>query len=137
MQLKEKGKVSLKEDVNKYLKDFKIENKYSKAVTLENLLTHTAGFDERIIGESQTKSYLQERSLKDNLISRLRPIIREPGEAPQYSNYGMSVAGYVVENMTGIPFDKYMEDNILKPLHMNNSSFAFNEKILDNLSQGV
>ncbi|MFT5872967.1 MAG: CubicO group peptidase (beta-lactamase class C family) [Clostridium sp.] len=56
MQLKEKGTVNLEEDVNKYLKDFKIENKYSKPVTLENLLTHTAGFDEKIIGESQTKS---------------------------------------------------------------------------------
>ncbi|MCB2310442.1 beta-lactamase family protein [Clostridium tagluense] len=136
MQLKEKGKVNLKEDVNKYLKDFKIENKYSKPVTLENLLTHTAGFDERIIGESVTKSYLQEKPLKDNLISRLRPLIREPGEAPQYSNYGMSVAGYVVESMTGTPFNKYMEDNILKPLHMNNSSFSFNKKIRDNLSKG-
>ncbi len=136
MQLKEKGKVNLKEDVNNYLKDFKIENKYSKPVTLENLLTHTGGFDERIIGESYTKSYLQEKPLKDNLISRLRPLIREPGEAPQYSNYGMSLAGYVVESMTGTPFDKYMEDNILKPLHMNNSSFSLNKKTLDNLSQG-
>lgn len=136
MQLKEKGKVNLKEDVNKYLKNFKIENKYSKPVTLENLLTHTAGFDEKLIGESQTKSYLQEKPLKDTLTSRLRPIIREPGEAPQYSNYGMSVAGYVVESMTGTPFNKYMEDNILRPLHMNNSSFSFNNKILGSLSKG-
>ncbi|MCB2308712.1 beta-lactamase family protein [Clostridium estertheticum] len=86
------------------------------------------------MGESQTKSYLQEKPLKDTLISRLRPIIREPGEAPQYSNYGMSVAGYVVESMTCTPFNKYMEDNILKPLHMNNSSFSFNNKLLGIIS---
>lgn len=135
MQLKEKGKVNLKEDVNNYLKDFKIKNTYSKPVTLENLLTHTGGFDERIVGE-QTKSYLEEKPLKDNLISHTRPIIREPGEAPQYSNYGMSVAGYAVESVSGTPFNKYVEDNIFKPLNMNNSSFAFNEKILNNLSQG-
>lgn len=135
MQLKEKNKINLREDINSYLKDFKIEDKYSKPVTLENLLTHTGGFDERIIGE-QTKSYLQEKTLKDNLISHMRPIIREPGEAPQYSNYGMSVAGYVVESVTGLSFEKYMENNIFKPLHMNNSSFTFNDKILSNLSQG-
>lgn len=135
MQLKEEGKVNLKEDVNNYLKDFKIKNTYSKPVTLENLLTHTGGFDERFVGE-QTKSYLEEKPLKDNLISHTRPIIREPGEAPQYSNYGMSVAGYAVESVSGTPFNKYVEDNIFKPLNMNNSSFAFNDKILNNLSQG-
>lgn len=135
MQLKEKGKVNLNEDVNNYLKDFKIKNTYSKPVTLENLLTHTGGFDERIVGE-QTKSYLEEKPLKDNLISHTRPIIREPGEAPQYSNYGMSVAGYAVESVSGTPFNKYVEDSIFKPLNMNNSSFAFNDKILNNLSQG-
>ncbi|NMM65966.1 beta-lactamase family protein [Clostridium sp. P21] len=124
MQLKEKDKVNLNEDVNKYLKDFKIDNKYSKPVTLNNLLTHTAGFDEKFIKESQIESYLQEKSLKDNLISRPRPIIREPGEIPQYSNYGMSVAGYAVESITGVPFNKYIEDNILKPLNMTNSSFS-------------
>ncbi|MFT5875215.1 MAG: hypothetical protein ACI8WT_004196 [Clostridium sp.] len=48
----------------------------------------------------------------------------------------MSVAGYVVESMTGTPFDKYMEDNILRPLHMNNSSFSFNNKIRGALSNG-
>lgn len=136
MQLKEKGKINLKENVNNYLKDFKIENKYLTPVTLENLLTHTAGFDEKLVGESQTKSYLQEKSLKDSLTSNLRPLIREPGESPQYSNYGMSVAGYVVESVTGVPFAKYMEDNLLKPLHMNNSSFVFDNKTLANLSQG-
>jgi CubicO group peptidase (beta-lactamase class C family) len=136
MQLKEKGKISLKEDVNKYLRDFKIENKYSKPVTLENLLTHTAGFDEKFVGESQTRSYLQEKSLKDNLISHSRPLIREPGIVPQYSNYGMAVAGYAVESVSGVSFANYMENNLLKPLHMNNTSFIFDKKTLANLSQG-
>ncbi|AKA68153.1 serine hydrolase domain-containing protein [Clostridium scatologenes] len=136
MQLKEKNKLNLNKDVNKYLKDFKIDNKYSKPVTLNNLLTHTAGFDEKFIKESQIESYLQEKPLKDDLISRPRPIIREPGEIPQYSNYGMSVAGYAVESITGVPFNKYIEDNILKPLNMTNSTFSWNKKILNNLSQG-
>ncbi|AWI05481.1 serine hydrolase domain-containing protein [Clostridium drakei] len=136
MQLKQKGKINLKEDVNKYLKNFKIESKYSKPVTLENLLTHTAGFDEKFVGESQTESYLKEKSLKDNLVSHSRPLIREPGIVPQYSNYGMAVAGYAVESVSGVPFAKYMKNNLLKPLHMNNTSFIFDKKTLANLSQG-
>ncbi|WP_333861780.1 serine hydrolase domain-containing protein [Clostridium sp.] len=135
MQLKERGKVNLNEDINNYFRDFKIKNNYSKPVTLEDLLTHTGGFDERLVGE-QTESYLQEKSLKDSLISHLRPVIREPGEAPQYSNYGMAAAGYIVESVSGIPFYKYMEDNIFTLLHMNSSSFIFNNKVLSNLSQG-
>lgn len=136
MQLEEKGKVNLKENVNKYLKDFKIQNRYSKPITLETLLTHTAGFDERIIGEAELKTHVQEKSLKDNLIYHPRPIIREPGESPQYSNYGMSVAGHVVENVSCISFDKYIKDNIFKPLDMNNSSFSFDKETIDKLSPG-
>lgn len=136
MQLKEKGKINLNENVNNYLKGFQIKDNFSKPVTLDNLLTHTGGFDERIIGESELDNYHQEKPLKDTLTARIRPIIREPGEAIQYSNYGMAVAGYAVESVSGTTFDKYMEDNILKPLHMNDSSFVFDKKTLANLSQG-
>ena len=49
MQLVEQGLLNLDEDVNKYLQDFQIEDNYPQPVTIANLLTHTAGFDDRLV----------------------------------------------------------------------------------------
>jgi hypothetical protein len=46
-----------------------------------------------------------------------------PGKIPSYSNYGFTLAGYIVERMSGEKFERYVENHILKPLGMNNSTF--------------
>ena len=80
MQLWEEGKLKLDEDVNAYLDSFEIENKFGKVVTIKDLLTHTAGFDERNIFTSvKTKSKVI--PLEDYLKKRMPPQIRASGEA--------------------------------------------------------
>ena len=46
-----------------------------------------------------------------------------PGKIPSYSNYGFTLAGYIVERVSGEKFERYIENHILKPLAMNNSTF--------------
>lgn len=135
MQLAEQGMIDLNTDINKYLKDFKIESKYKKPVTMENLLTHTAGFDEAIIG-MQFKDLSAPVPLGKYLKGNMPPVIREPGTVIQYSNHGMALAGYIVESVSGMPFDKYIEQNILMPLNMERSSFLLSKEILSNMAVG-
>lgn len=121
MQLVEKEKLDLNEDVNKYLADFKIKNEYSKPVTLGNLLTHTGGFDSSYIGMNSRK-YSSIVPLGEFLKKNMPPLIREPGEIIQYDNYGMALAGYIVEQASNLSFSQYIENYIFQPLDMKNSS---------------
>ncbi len=122
MQLVEQGKLDLDRDVNDYL-DFKIPTKYSKPITLRNLLTHTPGFEEQIkdlINEEGTPV----ATLHDHLARYVPERIFPPGTTPAYSNYGAALAGYIVERVSGQPFNDYVAANIFKPLGMTRSTFA-------------
>src|SRR5882724_5471526 len=122
MQLVEQGKLDLDHDVNDYL-DFKIPAKYSKPITLRNLMTHTAGFEEQIkdlINEEGSPA----ATLRDHLARYAPERIFPPGTTPAYSNYGAALAGYIVERVSGQPFNDYVAANIFKPLGMTRSTFA-------------
>jgi CubicO group peptidase (beta-lactamase class C family) len=121
MQLVQAGKLDLDADVNTYL-DFKIPPRDGKPITLRNLMTHTPGF-------SETAKYLIEFGEKHpqplgKILSRWVPErIYAPGTMPAYSNYGASVAGYIVERVSGEPFDTYIQRHILAPAGMAHSTF--------------
>jgi CubicO group peptidase (beta-lactamase class C family) len=121
MQQVQAGKLDLNKDINTYL-DFKIPAKDGKPVTLRNLMTHTGGFAETVkwlilYGKKQPVS------LRTALTRQVPDRIYGPGEIPAYSNYGASLAGYIVERVSGEPFDQYIERHILAPAGMNHSSF--------------
>jgi CubicO group peptidase (beta-lactamase class C family) len=121
MQLVQEGKLDLDKDVDTYL-DFKIPPRDGKPVTLRNIMTHTAGF-------AETAKYLIEygevkpKPLGSILSRWVPPRIYAPGEIPAYSNYAASVAGYIVERVSGEPFDTYVQRHIFAPAGMNHSSF--------------
>jgi CubicO group peptidase (beta-lactamase class C family) len=121
MQLVEQGKLDLDRDVNDYL-DFKIPKTYPEPVTLRQLLTHTAGFEDTlknlfVAHESDTKP------LRTYLVNQMPARIFPPGKVPSYSNYGFTLAGYIVERVSGEKFERYIDNHILKPLRMTNSTF--------------
>jgi len=121
MQLVQAGKLDLDKDVNTYL-DFKIPPRDGKPVTLRNIMTHTAGF-------AETAKYLIDFGDKKpdalgKILGRWVPDrIYGPGEMPAYSNYAASVAGYIVERVSGEPFDTYVQNHIFAPAGMTHSTF--------------
>ena len=120
MQLVEQGKLDLNADVNTYL-DFKIPATYPEPITLIHLMTHTPGFEDRLYGiyaSSPEKIVPLGEWLARNIPARVRP----PGEFTSYSNYGVSLAGYIVQRVSGMSYDEYIETNILQPLGMANST---------------
>jgi len=122
MQLVEQGKLDLNADVNTYLKDFKIPATYPQPITLANLLTHTPGFEDQGL-ELFVAKVEQMHPLGDYLKTHQPARIRPPGELTAYSNYGASLAGYIVAQVSGMPFEQYVQEQIFKPLAMNHSTF--------------
>ncbi|NYT43195.1 serine hydrolase [Sphingomonas sp. R-74633] len=120
MQLVEAGKLNLDADVNQYL-DFKIPPYQGKPITLRNIMTHTAGFEEIIKGLLTFNKPVP--SLGDVLKHRIPARIYAPGSTPAYSNYATALAGYIVERVSGVPFDDYIEKNIFARLGMQYASF--------------
>jgi CubicO group peptidase (beta-lactamase class C family) len=122
MQLVEQGKLDLDRDINDYL-DFKIPAKFGKPITLRNIMTHTPGFEEQI-KDLITEDAPPSATLKQHLVTHIPERIFPPGTTPAYSNYGASLAGYIVERVSGRPFNDYVAENIFKPLGMAHSTFA-------------
>ena len=121
MQLVEQGKLDLDRDVNDYL-DFPIPKTYPEPITLRQLLTHRGGFEETlknlfVAHQSDMKP------LGTYLVNQMPARIFPPGKIPSYSNYGFTLAGYIVERVSGEKFERYVTNHILQPLQMNNSTF--------------
>jgi CubicO group peptidase (beta-lactamase class C family) len=121
MQLVEQGKLDLDRDVNDYL-DFKIPATYPKPITLRNIMTHTSGFEETVkdMWVSKPSDFIP---LGDYLRAHVPARIFPPGVTPAYSNYATTVAGYIVQRVSGESFDDYIERHILFPLGMQRATF--------------
>ena len=122
MQQVERGKLDLDADVNPYL-DFKIPpGPDGEPVTLRNIMTHTPGFEEAV------KELITEDPDRlvplDEAVRRWTPNrIFKAGTMPAYSNYATALAGHIVERVSGLGFDDYLDQNIFQPLGMAHSSF--------------
>src|SRR5215831_3635711 len=121
MQLVEQGKLDLDRDVNDYL-DFPIPKTYPEPITLRQLLTHTGGFEETlknlfVAHQSDMKP------LRTYLVNQMPARIFPSGKVPSYSNYGFTLAGYIVERASGEKFEQYIANHILQPLRMTSSTF--------------
>jgi CubicO group peptidase (beta-lactamase class C family) len=121
MQLAEQGKLDIDADVNKYL-DFQIAPAFGKPITLRNLMTHTGGFEE-VVHNILVVDPKKASSLRDFLIAYQPHRMYPPGEVPAYSNYGVGLAGYIVQRVSAEPFEQYVSEHIFQPLGMKHSSF--------------
>jgi CubicO group peptidase (beta-lactamase class C family) len=121
MQQVEAGKLDLDTDINAYL-DFKIPPRDGEPITMRHLMTHTSGFGEAFKGLF-VGSPDRLAPLGKFLAAWTPPRIFPPGRVPAYSNYGAGLAGYIVERLSGEPFDDYIERHIFVPLGMTRSSF--------------
>lgn len=121
MHLVEAGKISLDADVNRYL-DFRIPPRDGKPITMRQIMMHTAGFEESGKGVVYYDAKYHQ-PLAAYVRSHLPKRIFAPGTTPAYSNYGTSLAGYIVQRISGEAFDDYIEHHIFAPLGMHGSTF--------------
>ncbi|MEX5237779.1 serine hydrolase domain-containing protein [Kocuria arenosa] len=119
LQQVERGTLDLDADVREHL-DFPLELPLG-TVTLRHLLSHTAGFEERV-DHLITPDAEKVRDLRTELAEDPPQQLFAPGTIPAYSNYGLALAGYVVQQVTGVPFEEYVRREVLDPLGMTSST---------------
>ncbi|MGB7093843.1 MAG: serine hydrolase, partial [Anaerolineales bacterium] len=120
MQLVEQGKLDLDEDINTYL-DFQIPDTYPEPITLGHLMAHTSGFEclyAEILAHDADELVPAGEWLASHIPARVRP----PGDLAGYANYNADLAGYIVARAAGVPYHRYIQENILDPLGMAYSS---------------
>ena len=121
MQLVEQGKLDLDTDINKYL-DFTIPPRDGQPITLRNLMTHTPGFEEtdrNLFAQNASLAMSNEAWLKEWVPER----VYAAGDVSAYSNYGAALGGYIVQRVSGQPFEDYIEQHIYQPLGMKYATF--------------
>jgi CubicO group peptidase (beta-lactamase class C family) len=116
MQQVEQGKLDLDRDVNDYL-DFRVPPAFGKPITLRNIMTHTPGFEETL-QELFVANAAQLTPLDQYLKAHMPARIFPPGTTPAYSNYATALAGYILQRVSGEPFDDYIDHHIFQPLAM-------------------
>jgi len=135
MQLVEEGHIDLHTDINTYLKGLKVPAYKKQPVTMAHLLTHSGGFDSRTIG-TLSRSEEEMPSLSDYLAGNLPARVRQPGTVISYCNYGIALVGLIVETVSGVTFGQTVQEQIFKPLEMNQSSFGITPDVEGELATG-
>lgn len=138
MQLYEQGLIDLEADINIYLSHFQIPQKYDVPITMLHLMSHSAGFDQPFFYRNIPLSVEDLLPLEIYLKKYMPSLVRAPGEFSTYSNYGSALAGQIVSEISGLPFEEYIEKNIFEVLGMNYSTFRqpVQDELLDEVVTG-
>lgn len=138
MQLIEKGKINLNSPINQLAPEITIINPWKDVypITLLHLLEHTAGFDdihfqEYVVNGAQmtTKEALE-------FSPDTRTVRYQPGQFMSYSNVGPTIIAYLIEKISGMSYEEYVQDHIFKPLDVKAASFHSSSDILASLATG-
>src|SRR5688500_9702582 len=119
-QLADRKRIRLDADVNQYLRSVKLPRTYPEPVTTFHLLTHTAALDEIRPGTQaeRRQNLLPLASFLRTRLVRYAP----PGIATAYSTYAITLAGALVEDVSGVSFEQYLIRNVWLPLGMRHTS---------------
>ncbi|MDF2686759.1 MAG: hypothetical protein K0S55_1942, partial [Clostridia bacterium] len=122
MRLVEQGKIDLNKDIREYLPDGFLRNiKYDEPITMLNVMSHTTGFEDylfEVILTSPEKLPTLEETLKNS-----QPLqVYKPGTVVCYSNYSVSLAAYIAQQLIGQEYYDYLMKEMFLPLGMNNTS---------------
>lgn len=123
MMLAEQGKLSIKDDIHKYIPDFPTEG---QTVTIENLLTHTSGIANYTEDENIWNNLLTTPTTLDEMliVFAKHPMPLKTGTAMRYSNTGYVLLGKIIEVVSKEKYADFIEQHIFKKLAMNNSQYG-------------
>ncbi|WP_421617512.1 serine hydrolase [Brevibacillus sp. TJ4] len=137
MQLVEQGKVDLQADIRTYLDSLEFENPYATPVTVEHLLTHRSGFEIRDPQPGDLHvDFSKQVSIEAFAKEHMPPVVREPGSSYMYDNFAYLLLGLIVQEVSGEPYEAYMEKHIFQPLQMEHSGFLLEGELLEHLATG-
>jgi CubicO group peptidase (beta-lactamase class C family) len=133
MRLVEQGKVDLRASVRTYLPDFRVRDEAaSRDVTVWHLLTHLGGWEGQVSGPDRGTETLK------NFVGSIADLMQvaPPGKAWSYNNAGFSIAGRVIEVVTGTPINRAMRDLVFQPLGLEHAGTTAGEFIVQRFASG-
>ncbi|HWB10321.1 MAG TPA: serine hydrolase [Pirellulales bacterium] len=135
MQLVERNRVDLDAPVSDYLPEFRPENRFKTPITLRQLMSHRAG----LVRESPVGNYFDssEPKLAETVESLNRTaLVYAPGTRTKYSNAGIAVVGYLLEQRLGKPFADCLRESVLAPLGTERTDFELTPTLREQLVEG-
>lgn len=146
MMLVDEGKVNVNAPVERYLPEFRgqmvvvekdedhmVLRRPEHPITVREILSHTSGLPFRSPMEEPTLDGL---SLRDAVRSyALGPLQFEPGTKYEYSNAGINTAARIIEVVSGMPYEQFMDERLFKPLRMKDTTFWLNATQLRRLAK--
>src|SRR2546422_939406 len=140
LKLQEEGKINLYARLQDVAPEIPVKNRWeaTQPVRIVNLLEHTAGFDDMEPSEVYNRKDRYDFPLLDVFKRFQKPQVTRwpPGTRMSYSNPGNAIAGYLIEKMSGQPFDLYIRETFLRPLGMEKADFPFTDAIKPLLATG-
>ena len=128
LKLRDEGKLSLEDAAAKWIPEFgrmELPTRDTPPLRIRQLLSHSAGFPEdNPWGDRQLSAT---DSKLDEWLTKGIPFSTPPGTRYEYSNYAFGLLGRVVTKASGIPYEKYMRQEILSKLHMDETTFEFSD----------
>lgn len=134
LMLAEKGLLAVGDEISKHLAGMPTA---WKGITIHHLLSHSSGIPDY----SQDSAWLSMRSCGMGFHQTLSPfqnkkLLFPPGSRYHYSNSGYVLLGYLIEKVTGLPYDRYITENILEPLKLNSTFIDDNRLIIHHKAKG-
>jgi len=131
LKLQEEGKINLYARLQDVAPEISFKNRWEAThpVRIVNLLEHTAGFDDMEPSEVYNARDRYDFPLLEVFKRFQKPQAARwpPGTRMSYSNPGNAIAGYLIEKITGKPFDRYIRESFLRPMGMENADYPFTD----------
>ena len=134
LQLVEQGKISLDDDITKFIPDYPTQAYH---ISIEHLLTHTSGI-KSYTEMKEADKYMRTDMKPEEVIDffKNQPMDFAPGTKWRYNNSGYFLLGYIIEKVTGKTYQEYIRENFFTPLGMANSYYGDETRIIKNRASG-
>ncbi|TAK53295.1 MAG: class A beta-lactamase-related serine hydrolase, partial [Gammaproteobacteria bacterium] len=135
-QLVDRGAIaSLDDPANRYLRRVQLPGDRGVQVTIRDLLTHRAGFEDVAFGSGLSEGRTVPVPLSAAEIRQHMPeLVMEPGGASVYSNWGFAMLGFLIEDISGERLDTWLRKHIWAPLGMHDTGILYGDQWPDNLN---
>ena len=127
MQLVEQGKIDINDPVIKHLPNFRMDDKRFSKITIQQMLSHLSGMPDETNYHWDKPEF--DRDALERYVRSCKnlKLIAAPGERFFYSNIAYEILGNIIANVSGLPFEEYIRENIFDPLNMKSSTFLKEE----------
>jgi len=127
MQLVERDQLALDDRLADLLPYFRMADHRYRDITVRQLLTHTSGMSDVEDYEWSNPQFDDEALKRWALEQSDAELLFAPGTSREYSNLGFELLGLIVQEVSGVSFEQYMQEEIFQPLEMRESSFVANQ----------